>query len=128
MGTRAKAVKPHRLQRKLVAVAVAACFAGRFAYANPVGPVVVSGQATFSASGRQLAITNTPGTIINWQQFSIQSNEATRFIQQSASSAVLNRVIGVDPSQILGDGGENKLILGASRATQSKPTEPQDEL
>jgi len=97
-----KAVKENQLQRKLLATAVAACFVGRFAYANPVGPVVVSGQATFAASGRQLAITNTPGTIINWQQFSIQSNEATRFIQQSASSAVLNRVVGVDPSQILG--------------------------
>jgi hypothetical protein len=28
----------------------------------------------------------------------------------------------------LSDGGQNELILGASRATQSKPTEPQDTL
>ena len=97
-----KKVKRHPLQRKLLVAAVAACFAGRLAYANPVGPAVVSGQATFASNGRQLAITNAPGTIINWQQFSIQANEATRFIQQSASSAVLNRVIGVDPSRILG--------------------------
>src|SRR6186713_2838418 len=95
-------VKRNRLQRKLMVVAVAACFAGQSAYGNPVGPVVVNGQATFATQGKTLSITNTPGAIINWQQFSIQATEATRFIQQSASSAVLNRVVGVDPSRILG--------------------------
>jgi hypothetical protein len=33
-----------------------------------------------------------------------------------------------EPPQILSDGGENEFILGASRAAQSKPTEPQDAL
>jgi hypothetical protein len=33
-----------------------------------------------------------------------------------------------EPSQVLGDSGQNKLILGASRAAQSKPVEPQDAL
>jgi len=33
-----------------------------------------------------------------------------------------------EPSQVLSDGGQNKLILGASWATQSQPTEPQDAL
>jgi hypothetical protein len=32
------------------------------------------------------------------------------------------------PSQVLGDGGQNKLILGTSRAPQSKPVESQDTL
>jgi hypothetical protein len=32
------------------------------------------------------------------------------------------------PPQVLGDGSQNKLILGASWATQSKPTEPEDAL
>ena len=90
------------LQRKLVSVAVAACFAGRFAYANPVGPTVVSGKATISSQGNVLSVINTPGAIINWQQFSIGAAETTRFIQQSAASTVLNRVTGVDPSVILG--------------------------
>src|ERR1700716_3758520 len=31
-------------------------------------------------------------------------------------------------AQVLGDGSQNKLILGASGATQAKPTEPQDAL
>src|SRR5476651_1018021 len=97
-----RTVKRNPMQRKLMAAAVAACFAGQFAYANPVGPVVVGGQAAFVTRGNQLLIRNTPGAIINWQQFSIQANESTRFIQQSAASAVLNRVVGVDPSLILG--------------------------
>jgi filamentous hemagglutinin family protein len=52
--------------------------------------------------GNLLQITNSPNAIINWQSFSIGTNEITRFIQQSNSSAVLNRVTSQDPSRILG--------------------------
>ena len=72
------------------------------AAANPMGPQVISGQVAFLNNGNALTITNTPGTIINWNGFSINAGELTRFIQQSAASAVLNRVTGPDPSQILG--------------------------
>ena len=76
---------------------------GASALANPVGASVVSGSAGFDSTiPGVLNISNSPGTIINWQGFSIQQNEITRFIQQSASSAVLNRVTGVNPSEILG--------------------------
>ncbi len=88
--------------RKTLAVLVAACFAMPEAQANPVGPVVVNGQAAFSTQGAVLSVTNTPGAIINWQGFSIDASEATRFLQQSASSAILNRVLSSDPSVILG--------------------------
>ena len=77
-------------------------FATCHVYANGTQPVVVEGQATFSTQGSTLNITNSPGAIINWQGFSIGANEATRFIQQNAASSVLNRVIGPDPSVILG--------------------------
>ncbi|MDP2809585.1 MAG: filamentous hemagglutinin N-terminal domain-containing protein, partial [Rhodocyclaceae bacterium] len=70
--------------------------------ANPVAPTVTSGSATFSAAGSTLTVTNTPGTIINWQQFNIGQSEITKFIQQNAQSTVLNRITGQDPSQILG--------------------------
>ena len=76
-------------------------FAG-YAYANPTGGSVVSGHADITTSGKTVSVTNTPGTIINWQGFSIAADELTRFIQQSANSAVLNRVVGQDPSSILG--------------------------
>jgi filamentous hemagglutinin family protein len=90
------------IKRPLIGAAVALCFAAPGAYANPTGATVVNGSASFASSGAKLTVTNTPGAIINWQQFSIGQNEVTRFIQQNAASAVLNRVIGGNPSAILG--------------------------
>lgn len=73
------------------------------AHANPTNPTVVNGTATFAnPSPEILEITNSAGTIINWQEFSINLGEITRFLQPDSSSAILNRVIGTDPSQILG--------------------------
>ena len=62
----------------------------------------MAGQVSFHQQGNLLQITNSPNAIINWQSFSIGANEITRFVQGSASSAVLNRVAGPDPSSILG--------------------------
>ncbi|OGA61903.1 MAG: hypothetical protein A3F77_18680 [Betaproteobacteria bacterium RIFCSPLOWO2_12_FULL_67_28] len=86
----------------MISIAVAACFATGVAMANPVGPSVVAGQASFNTIGKSLTVTNSPNAIINWQGFSIGTGEITRFQQQSAASAVLNRVVGQDPSAILG--------------------------
>ena len=85
-----------------IAVAVASCFTAGNALANPYGFSIVNGQVFVNYNGNVLNVTNSPGAIINWQGFSIGVNEITRFIQQSASSTVLNRVTGVDPSIILG--------------------------
>jgi hypothetical protein len=93
--------QPDYLRRRLVALAVGAAF-GASVHANPSGQSVASGNASFALNGRLLTITNTPGAIINWQQFAIGKDEITRFIQQNAASAVLNRVVGQDPSAILG--------------------------
>ncbi len=71
-------------------------------WANPTGASLAAGAATFNTSGSTLQITNSPGAIIHWQGFSIGANEITRFTQQSASSAVLNRVVGADISRIQG--------------------------
>ena len=90
-------------QCKVAAVAVASCFViASPVYANPIGASVASGVVSMAQQGNTLNITNSPGAIINWQGFSVGANEATRFIQQSASSSVLNRVVGQDPSSILG--------------------------
>ncbi|MDP1536103.1 MAG: filamentous hemagglutinin N-terminal domain-containing protein, partial [Burkholderiales bacterium] len=84
-----------------LALAVMLACAGA-ALANPTAPQVAAGSASFQTSGGTLTVTNAPGTIINWQSFSIGAGELTRFQQQSALSAVLNRVTGTDPSSILG--------------------------
>ncbi|WP_370263465.1 filamentous hemagglutinin N-terminal domain-containing protein [Limnobacter sp.] len=84
-----------------VAAAVALALATP-AYSNPSGMSVVAGQATMTQMGNLTQITNTPGAILNWQQFNIDVGQTTQFIQQSANSQVFNRVTGGDVSQILG--------------------------
>lgn len=83
-------------------VAALLAFSVQIAQANPTGANVINGQASFAASGNTLTVTNTPGTIIHWQDFSIGASEITRFVQQSAASVVLNRVVTSNPSSILG--------------------------
>src|SRR3954464_1462331 len=95
------ASKGRSFKQRALAMAVASCYLGS-AHANPTGESVASGNASFARSGNTLSVTNTPGAIINWQQFSIQKDEVTRFIQQSALSSVLNRVTTQNPSVILG--------------------------
>lgn len=70
--------------------------------ALPACPQVVSGTVGIATAGTTMTITNSPSAIINWQGFSIAANETTRFVQQSANSSVLNRVIGGNSSQIYG--------------------------
>jgi filamentous hemagglutinin family protein len=89
------------IQRRLSALLLAACYCATGS-AAPTLPQVVAGQATFNQQGNVFSITNTPGAIINWQSFNIGTGEVTRFIQQNADSAVLNRVLGQDPTKILG--------------------------
>ena len=93
-----------------LALAVALAWAPA-ASANPTGAQVAAGAAAFSTAGKTLTVTNTPGTIINWQSFSIGSGSTTHFQQQSALSAVLNRVIGNDASQILGTLSSNGRVF-----------------
>ena len=95
-------VNKHQFQIRPICAALLLVFAAQAARANPVGPTVVNGQASFATTGNTLTVTNTPGAIINWQGFSIGANEITRFAQQSAASSVLNRVTSSSPSNILG--------------------------
>ncbi|HLA28434.1 MAG TPA: YDG domain-containing protein [Syntrophales bacterium] len=90
------------IANKLVFVITLIFLSAGNVFALPAGQQVVNGQASFNAQGNNLTITNSPNSIINWQGFSINNNEAVRFIQQCGSSSVLNRVIGQDPSRILG--------------------------
>ncbi|MGH6690304.1 MAG: beta strand repeat-containing protein, partial [Gammaproteobacteria bacterium] len=109
MSNRHLAVRLPRI--KLISAAVASCFVSHLALANPTGPTIVNGQVTFNQQGNLLQITNSPNSIINWQSFSIGTNEITRFLQQSSSSAVLNRVTTQNPSSILGALQSNGRVL-----------------
>ncbi|MGH8766061.1 MAG: filamentous hemagglutinin N-terminal domain-containing protein, partial [Burkholderiales bacterium] len=82
-------------------LAIGGAFAS--AWANPTGPTLVKGAALISnPSANVLQVVNTPGTVLHWQGFSVGAGQTTRFVQQNAASAVLNRVVGANPSSILG--------------------------
>ena len=74
------------------------------ALANPTGGVVTSGAATINpVVGKTLTINQTTqNAIINWNTFSINYGETTRFVQPNATSAALNRVTGGGTSIIDG--------------------------
>jgi filamentous hemagglutinin family protein len=90
-----------------IAGAVAALFAASYlpiAHANPSGAQVVAGTVSINSPGAgQMNITQgSSNAIVNWNTFSIGSSEAVRISQPSASSALLNRVMGNNPSVIAG--------------------------
>jgi filamentous hemagglutinin family protein len=72
-------------------------------WSNPSGAEIIHGQVSIDTSTSGVTtITNSPDAIIQWQNFNISHNELTQFIQQNNQSAVLNRIIGENPSEILG--------------------------
>ncbi len=71
--------------------------------AKPSGPDVIQGDAIFVHPAKHtMQIVTGDQTIINWDEFSIDSGETTRFIQPNHSSAVLNRVVSGAESHIMG--------------------------
>lgn len=78
----------------------------------PSGGTVVSGAANISQSGANQVINQTTGkAIINWQDFSIGAGNSVRVNQPNSSSILLNRVVGSNPSNILGNLSSNGQIF-----------------
>jgi filamentous hemagglutinin family protein len=75
-----------------------------FLIANPTGHKIISGDVAITSLNNNECIIhqNSNKAVVDWESFSIQENEVTKFIQPSSSSAILNRVIGNDMSQIYG--------------------------
>jgi filamentous hemagglutinin family protein len=73
------------------------------ARAGPHGGRVVAGSAVISGAGNQLLVRqSTNRAIINWSDFSISSSQSVRFVLPSMTSAVLNRVTSLAPSELNG--------------------------
>lgn len=69
----------------------------------PTGGQIVSGTGAIATNGNAMTITQSTGRLItNWNSFSIGAGNSVTFKQPNAASVALNRVIGQDPSQILG--------------------------
>ncbi|HUQ76248.1 MAG TPA: filamentous hemagglutinin N-terminal domain-containing protein, partial [Burkholderiales bacterium] len=78
----------------------------------PTGGRIVGGQAAITQSGSSMAIQQTTTkAALDWQSFSIGSQATVRFNQPSASSIALNRVLGNDGSQILGQLSANGQVF-----------------
>ena len=85
-----------------LAISLMTAFAANV-YALPTGGVVAAGAARIgSAPGSTTITQSTPSAVINWQSFGIGKGEAVRFVQPGSDSVALNRVVGSDPSAVLG--------------------------
>lgn len=77
--------------------------AGPAANTLPTGYSVNNGNVAVSTSGTNMTIKQTTDKAsVNWQSFSIGSAASVNIQQNSASSVLLNRVVGNDPSQVFG--------------------------
>jgi filamentous hemagglutinin family protein len=99
-------------------LALAAAFAlPQVALAQPVPRQVIHGAATFAGSGANLLVTTTNGSgtnhsAIDWRSFSVPQGSITQFLQPSAASTSINRVVEANPSSILGQLTSNgRLVL-----------------
>lgn len=104
---------------KLAVAAVAAAFSlqPQLLQAQPSGAHAIHGKASVTSDGRNVTVRTTNGkgtshSAIDWQSFSVPGGSTTRFIQPSAASTSINRVLGGDPSAIYGTLSSNgKLVL-----------------
>jgi filamentous hemagglutinin family protein len=73
------------------------------AFALPTNGAVSAGNANITAGIGSMTINqSSQNAAINWQSFGIGAGEAVSFIQPNSSAITLNRVLGSDPSHILG--------------------------
>jgi filamentous hemagglutinin family protein len=72
-------------------------------YALPEGASVQAGAVNINTNGNTQTIQQmTDRAIVNWNGFNIDMGELVHIIQPGSVSAILNRVVGQDPSMILG--------------------------
>jgi len=71
--------------------------------ANPIGGHVTHGDASITTQPGRVTVDQRSGkTVINWNGFSIETGEVTRFRQPNRRSIALNRVVTARPSRIAG--------------------------
>ncbi len=113
-----------RKQRLAASTALAGCLslyglAGSFAltlgsaaHALPTGGAVVAGSASLTSTAGKLTIGQTSqNAVLDFQSFGIGKGEAVQFVQPNSASVALNRVLGADPSVILGSLSANGKVF-----------------
>ena len=110
---------PLRLCRSAMAKAVrtgtAAAILGAvssIAIAAPAGGQIVAGSGSIANVGANTAIQqNSSRLIINWNSFGTNANESVSFRQPGRSAIALNRVVGQNPSILLGQLNANGQVF-----------------
>ena len=98
-----------KLMRKLLCLAVA-CFGAGAAHADPLGPVVSAGRASYDPV--TLTVTSaTAHTQIGWQSFNLRAGEVVNFVQPNAQSVVLNQIFNPQSLDLLGGLRSNGSVL-----------------
>ena len=74
------------------------------AFALPSNPEVAAGSATVTNPNATTMLVNQTSNkvVLNYEQFGIEANELVNFVQPGADSVALNRVVGGNPTLILG--------------------------
>lgn len=94
--------------RPLIAGALLSSVLAAPATANPSGASVQSGQVTIGGGAGNMTVQQfTNRAIVNWQKFGVGVGESVQFLQPSQLSVILNRVVGQDPTKILGQMNAN---------------------
>ncbi|BCQ60098.1 adhesive protein CupB5 [Pseudomonas sp. Boi14] len=82
------------------------------AFALPTGGEVVSGSADFHTQGQHMSINQqTDKLVTQWKDFNVQNGQSVTFNQPTSTSIALNRVVGVNGSQIHGQINANGRVF-----------------
>jgi len=96
---------------KALAISLAIGF-GTQVVALPLGGVVAAGAASIASGAGSTTITQTTqNAAINWQSFNVGLGEGVLFVQPNSNAVMLNRVLGSDPSGILGSLSSNGKVF-----------------
>jgi filamentous hemagglutinin family protein len=102
-----------RLRRGRLATALSLALVATAGTAHAGDGTVVAGNAAIArdAAGNTSIVQGSDRAIIDWNDFSVGAGQWMRFLQPGVDSAVLNRVLGGDPSRILGELSGNGWIF-----------------
>lgn len=82
------------------------------ASALPQGGIVTAGTASVTATpGTVTIVQGSQSAALKWQSFGIAAGETVQFVQPNANAVALNRVVGNDPSAILGNLSANGKVF-----------------
>jgi len=94
--------KSGRTQRSVLAAALLAMPIAA-AQAAPAGGQVTAGSGSVSQNGAETTVTQNSATLsMSWQSFNIGKSETVNFVQPTAQSIAVNRILDTNGSEILG--------------------------